>query len=1078
MKMPETFGGSGSGAKGDTSGDGKGGGGPTRLDKLEGEQTVVHVDVQLADKTFVDEYAVLVVFWKANKSFAPIYSVRNASPVTVHLHQTGANREEGQVLSAKAMWKLRSGERRQIGWAYPAAKRSLLISAGRGIRAVELNTDTVGNYAKIPTGLRKAAAASTSTTDSVTADGDGKKDGGTGPAFVWASVIVKGATKVVHISSRSPRGAGDKKGTSGEGDGQQQNVEKEIASKRKQESEAPAVELAVDMRGFGLSLIGPVDGRRQELIYAQVSAVRAKLSRDRLSSVQASIGSLQVDNHLSDGIYPVLMSKREEEDRSLRDGSRGSGGNKRGGAKEETPFLQLSIIKEVNQSTNTAHYDYVAFRMLEVDVMADRATLLRLLVWYKPVQGYLLMWRQQLDSRAWVAKRTAEVLERGAQDVPGGFVDVEEVRRTARIQRKYFKALQFHPIILRFSYARTPASNELIEEAGMAIINKIPSMVKSHVDLASYLVEDAFGSVKDISKNVISHYTVAASMQVLSLVGSMRALGSPADLISNIGGGAKALVYAPAQGLVQGPAEFFEGVGRGAQSFVKGTVQGVFNSVAGVGGAVSDTVSKLTFDDDYQLKRDKEKNKAIAKQGGVGQGFVKGGKDIATGFTSGASGLFKAPVSGAKKGGMGGFFKGLGKGVVGAVVKPVVGVTDSVMSVAQGISNEADNTQRQIHLRPRRALTKDSETGQFVLKDFSMEAAEAQAGQNTAMAALVESGVDGKKSRSKDKYESHTQVGDLTIIFANTRVILVKRTNASSDPDRCCTTHDDLSCAKVFDKPGSAKASQMVTKTWEEVASVTVKGESIVITRYEGGDISLKASVASSREELYRQFYVHRNKMGDPTSMRSPEEVFGTESSSKQAVVMSMRAHSTAVQDSLRDYTFGSANTRHVSSHKLSDSKILDRAEKHLQSVGVGNWDHLDEIAWELVQNWDSAHNGLNATRCLCVVFINASTSTVQFLEMRKRDGHGYRVLMGPLCNGDSQQLMPGGVAIMFAWGHASTNILKKGYVVMVAETTAFSGVFALQPEKITMKSKSGFQAGFLEKNISEWWSKQVVVIK
>ena len=140
--------------------------------------------------------------------------------------------------------------------------------------------------------------------------------------------------------------------------------------------------------------------------------------------------------------------------------------------------------------------------------MADRATLLHLLVWYKPLQGYLLMWRQQLDSRAWVAKRTAEVLDRGAQDVPGGFVDVEEVggmgcmsscrplsfpvkslldasppppsplmcltpcpvlhisadndrqvRRTARIQRKYFKTMRFHPIILRLSYARTPASN-------------------------------------------------------------------------------------------------------------------------------------------------------------------------------------------------------------------------------------------------------------------------------------------------------------------------------------------------------------------------------------------------------------------------------------------------------------------------------------------------------------------------------------------------------------------------------------------------------------------------------------------
>lgn len=48
----------------------------------------------------------------------------------------------------------------------------------------------------------------------------------------------------------------------------------------------------------------------------------------------------------------------------------------------------------------------------------------------------------------------------------------------------------------------------------MDIINKIPSMVKSNVDLASYLVEDAFGSERDITKNVVSHYTVAGSMQV------------------------------------------------------------------------------------------------------------------------------------------------------------------------------------------------------------------------------------------------------------------------------------------------------------------------------------------------------------------------------------------------------------------------------------------------------------------------------------------------------------------------------------------------------------------------------------
>lgn len=37
---------------------------------------------------------------------------------------------------------------------------------------------------------------------------------------------------------------------------------------------------------------------------------------------------------------------------------------------------------------------------------------------------------------------------------------------------------------------------------------------------------------------------------------------------------------------------------------------------------------------------------------------------------------------------------------------------------------------------------------------------------------------------------------------------------------------------------------------------------------------------------------------------------------------MSMRAHSTAVQDSLKDYRFGSANDIQIPSHRLSDSQV------------------------------------------------------------------------------------------------------------------------------------------------------------
>ena len=49
----------------------------------------------------------------------------------------------------------------------------------------------------------------------------------------------------------------------------------------------------------------------------------------------------------------------------------------------------------------------------------------------------------------------------------------------------------------------------------------------------------------------------------------------------------------------------------------------------------------------------------------------------------------------------------------------------------------------------------------------------------TLYQALVEKGVDGKDSGSNDKYESHTDIGDLTIIFADTRLIIIKRKEAS-----------------------------------------------------------------------------------------------------------------------------------------------------------------------------------------------------------------------------------------------------------------------------------------------------------
>ncbi len=51
------------------------------------------------------------------------------------------------------------------------------------------------------------------------------------------------------------------------------------------------------------------------------------------------------------------------------------------------------------------------------------------------------------------------------------------------------------------------------------------------------------------------------------------------------------------------------------------------------------------------------------------------------------TGLVSKPIEGASKKGVGGFFKGIAKGVTGLVVKPVAGVLDGVSTITEGVSN-------------------------------------------------------------------------------------------------------------------------------------------------------------------------------------------------------------------------------------------------------------------------------------------------------------------------------------------------------------------------------------------------------
>eukprot|EP00466_Bigelowiella_natans_P013547 jgi/Bigna1/137498/aug1.39_g12206 len=73
----------------------------------------------------------------------------------------------------------------------------------------------------------------------------------------------------------------------------------------------------------------------------------------------------------------------------------------------------------------------------------------------------------------------------------------------------------------------------------------------------------------------------------------------------------------------------------------------------------------------------------------IGEGIYRGTYRLGYGLYRGVTGIFVDPVVGASKGGVAGFFKGLGIGVAGILVKPVVGVIDFGDLTLRGISNTA-----------------------------------------------------------------------------------------------------------------------------------------------------------------------------------------------------------------------------------------------------------------------------------------------------------------------------------------------------------------------------------------------------
>ncbi|UKK01084.2 hypothetical protein MACK_001897 [Theileria orientalis] len=109
------------------------------------------------------------------------------------------------------------------------------------------------------------------------------------------------------------------------------------------------------------------------------------------------------------------------------------------------------------------------------------------------------------------------------------------------------------------------------------------------------------------------------------------------------------------------------------------TIELAADAVDSVSSGLGLVLSKFTFDKEYMKKRSTAKEVTSIKDG-----LYSAGKTIGEGLFS-LTNIVTKPIEGAQKEGVEGFIKGLGKGLLGSIVKPIDKVGIAVSQVSRGI---------------------------------------------------------------------------------------------------------------------------------------------------------------------------------------------------------------------------------------------------------------------------------------------------------------------------------------------------------------------------------------------------------
>nr|XP_031830525.1 vacuolar protein sorting-associated protein 13D isoform X1 [Nomia melanderi] len=426
------------------------------------------------------------------------------------------------------------------------------------------------------------------------------------------------------------------------------------------------LELKVNLTaGIGLSIVSrrPVE----ELLFARLAAISLELIQTPLNTtVDLSIEDIQIDNQLFEAqctsvLYVTRAARIDSEHR---------------------PAIHLVAEKLKSKNQNAEIYKHVIVSIKPLCIHLEEKLILKLAAFVGAGRSELEV---PVDENDFKAQRF-----------------ISEVS-AAHAKRYYFGALKIVPSQVKLSVLTTtklPRHLQAIKrQLGLTLIK----FEDATIELEPFIKKHPFESTQFLVHSIIKHYKDDLKWQAAVILGSVDFLGNPLGFVNDVTEGVSGLIY---EGSVK--------------TLVKNVTHGISNSAAKVTESLSDGLGRVIMDERHEEARQRIR----ANTAGSSDHLVAGLKGFGFGLLGGVTSIFKQTYDGAANEGFPGFFAGFGKGVVGTITKPVVGVLDLATETATAVRETSRSAHRTIPKRDRPPRVSSGPAG--LLPPYNRQQAEGQ----------------------------------------------------------------------------------------------------------------------------------------------------------------------------------------------------------------------------------------------------------------------------------------------------------------------------------------------------------------